>query len=359
MNIERYSEAHQIELGRSLLGRRKIYLDACFWIVLRDVELGRRTGTVERKLLHFLRRGVFAGKLICPISVSMFSELMKQPYTSTRRRATAQLIDELSLGVSMVDSRLLLSTEIKLFLQNMKAEDALHTMQELIWTKVAHILGVQYSLIPSAVLGGEPPKDMFDYVWQHSLVALVDAVGDAKMPHNDYSRLSNETNAQNRQYRDELKSFKITYDIELRGLIELVGAIAADVLVHFASREVGEIPVPIPQQRAESVNACKNILYYSMKKAEYRSALRTLHVQASLYAAMRWDKERKFKPNDFYDFEHATAALTYCDAFLTESPLHILVTRPQIDLEQVNGCRVISDLDLAVEFVRTVAREPF
>jgi hypothetical protein len=70
---------------------------------------------------------------------------------------------------------------------------------------------------------------------------------------------------------------------------------------------------------------------------------------------MRWDKDRKFKPNDYYDFEHATAALAYCDAFLTEGPLHDLVTRPQLNLEAVNGCRVFSDIEAAADYIRSLS----
>jgi hypothetical protein len=54
---------------------------------------------------------------------------------------------------------------------------------------------------------------------------------------------------------------------------------------------------------------CRNLLYHAFKKPETRDALRTIHVTASIHAGMRWDKDRKFKPNDYYDFEHATAAL--------------------------------------------------
>jgi len=74
-----------------------------------------------------------------------------------------------------------------------------------------------------------------------------------------------------------------------------------------------------------------------MKKPEHRAMLRSMHIQASLHASMRWDKQRKFRPNDYYDFEHATAALGYCDLFLTEGPLHVMVKRPQVNLQRLQG----------------------
>lgn len=76
----------------------------------------RRTDAASRKLLHFLRRGVNAGRLICPISADLFMELTKQANAPTRRQATASLIDELSLGVTSMDPQTLLATEVHRFL---------------------------------------------------------------------------------------------------------------------------------------------------------------------------------------------------------------------------------------------------
>jgi len=100
------------------------------------------------------------------------------------------------------------------------------------------------------------------------------------------------------------------------------------------------------------MNACKNLLYHAFKTPKGKNTLRSLHIHASIHASMRWDKQRKFKPNDYYDFEHAVAALSYCDAFLTEGPLHDLITRPQISLEAVNECRVFSDVQAAADYIR-------
>lgn len=357
MSIERHSRARQIVLGQSLSGCRKIYLDARFWIIVRDVELGVRAGAAERKLLHHLRRGVSSGRLVCPISASMFLELMKQPYTPGRRIGTAQLIDELSLGVTMVSPQTVMGTEIYSFLLRAKGDTDLHPMQELIWTKVAYVLGDMY---PS--LAQLPPveelaiqKSFFDYLWNYSLSDIVKTMGDNFSPRDHFTELSQETNEKNFQYKDELGSFAQTYDIELRGVIELAGELAADVIHQLAEKDAGHEFSPTSEERAQSINVCRNLLYLAFKKTEANDVLRSLHIGASIHAAMRWDKDRKFKPNDYYDFEHATAALSYCDAFLTEGPLHHLVTRPQVNLEAVNGCRVFSDVEAAADYIEQLA----
>lgn len=354
VTIERHSRMRQIELGKSIAARRKVYLDACFWIVVRDAALGVRIGAAERKLLHFLRRAVNSGSAICPISASMFMELMKQPFTPGRRLATAQLIDELSLGVSIMPEHMVSGTEISAFLHRAKGGVDLHEMQDLIWTKVSYVLGDLYPSHKALSAGQnlELQKGFFDHLWEQPLSAIISAIGDADQPGDHFRELSKETNRQNQIYRNELKSYEGTYDIELRGAIEVVGDVAADVIGELASKAAGRPLSAAPEERAETVKMCRNLLYHAMKKPEHRLALRTLHIGVALHAGMRWDKERKFKPNDFYDFHHATAALSYCDLFLTEVPLHQLATRPKLDLETINACRIISDVNLAFAAVR-------
>jgi hypothetical protein len=360
MTIERHSRARQIELGKSVVSRRKIYLDARFWIIMRDTALGIRTEAAARKLLHHLRRGVASGRLVCPLSASMFIELMKQRYSPDRRIGTTQLIDQLSLGVSIMPQQMVLGTEIHSFLLRAKGGVELHPMQELVWTKAAYALGDFYpslkQLPPEQELSIQ--KAFFDCLWDRSLTDIVTTIGDSAFSPERFAELSRDTNEKNAQHKDELRSFAQTYDIELRGAIELAGEVAADMIQHLCESDAGHPLSPTPEERASSVNMCRNLLYHSFKKPGTKDALRTLHISASIHAAMRWNKDRKFEPNDYYDFEHAAAALSYCDAFLAEGPLHKLVTQPQINLEAINRCRVFSDVQAAADHVRGLCSTP-
>ncbi|MDO3606540.1 hypothetical protein [Ralstonia pseudosolanacearum] len=353
MTIARHIRTRQIELARSIASRRKIYLDTRFWIIVRDTALGVRTEPAARELLHHLRRGVADGHHICPISTSVFLELMKQPYSPGRRIGTAQLIDELSLGVSMIAPPIVMGTEVRSFLLKAKGDVDLHPMQELIWTKAAYVLGGAYpSLVhisPDEELVIQ--KAFYNHLWDCSLGEVVKTIGDNTTLPDGFAELSRYTNEKNAQYKDELRSFAHTYEVELKGAIELAGDVAADVIHELAEKEAGCQLSPTPEERAVSVDMCRNLLLEAFRKPETKDVLRFLHVGASIHAGMRWNKARKFKPNDYYDFEHATAALSYCDAFLTEGSLHNLVTRPQINLEAVNGCRVFSDVQAAAEHV--------
>lgn len=357
MTIQRHSRARQIELGLSIARRRKIYLDARFWIIMRDTALGLRSEPAARNLLHNLRRGVAGGRLVCPISASMFDELLKQPLTPNRRIGTARLIGELSLGVSMISPQTVMGTEIHSFFLHAKGDVELHPMQELIWTRAAYVFGNIYpstdQLTPEEKLAVQ--KAFFDCLWGFSFSDVVTAIAKEDSPPDKFAALSQETNEANTKHKDELRSFAQTYDAELRGAIEVAGDVAADAIHHLAEKDSGHLLSPTRDEREACVNMCRNLLYRAFKKPETKRLLRSIHIGASIHAAMRWDKQRKFRPNDYYDFEHATAALGYCDAFLTEGPLHHLVTRPPLNLEEINGCRVFSDIDSANDHIRCLS----
>lgn len=318
--------------------------------------LGIRTEPVERELLNILRRGVASGRLVCPISVSTFLELMKQRDLSTRI-GTAQIIDELSLGTAMVPPQVVLGTEVCSFLLRARGNVDLYPMQELIWTKVAYVFG---NLYPSPAQLSRADwsalqEAFFDYLWDSSLVDMLKTMGDS-VPHPErFVNLTQEINKKNVQYKDELVSFAETYDIELRGVIEIAGRSAADIIHRLAEKEVGHRLSLAPEEYNECAKKCCNFLYCAFNKAGTKDTLRSLHIGASIHAAVRWDKGRKFKQNDYYDFDHAIAALGYCDAFLTERSLHHLVTQPQTNLQQLNGCRVFSDFQAAFDHLRQIS----
>ncbi len=56
VTLEQYERRRRIEVGQSLMGKRRLYLDQCFWIYIRDVVIGRRTDAASVELLARLRR---------------------------------------------------------------------------------------------------------------------------------------------------------------------------------------------------------------------------------------------------------------------------------------------------------------
>lgn len=357
MSIDHHVRGKQIDLGRAIAARKKIYLDLNMWIAARDADAGRQTDDKATQLLEQLRLGVAEGRLICPVSETAFIELMKQPLSEDRRIGTARLVDELSLGVAMIPSQQRIGTEICVLAYRLLGQgEKLHAVHELIWTKVCHVLGQSYPVLAGIDDATQLvlQKGFIDRLWETPLLEMVERIGDAWDRDDPFVDLSQQTNRDRDRHAEEITSFARAYEIELTGAIDATDEMGAEVLCSVGERAGHEVPSPGTDAWPATVNAGKNMLLFAMKKPETKFVLRSLHVEASLHAAMRVDKPRRFKPNDFHDFHHAAAALSYCDAFLTERPLHDLIARKQLGLTALNNCQVASSLGDASELIRTL-----
>ena len=130
-----------VALGEKLVGKRAVYLDTNYWIRLRDANRGRKGTQKTVDLLRLLRHGVARGTLFCPISEAVFIELMKQEDPSSRV-STAALIDDLSLGVTLIQESERIITEIEYFLYAASKRTKRYPLQYLVWSKVPYVLGL-------------------------------------------------------------------------------------------------------------------------------------------------------------------------------------------------------------------------
>lgn len=352
-----YLRSKHLELGRAIANRRKIYLDLRFWIIARDAALGVRSGASSRKLLHFLRRGVANGSLICPIGSSVFSELMKQPYSEGRRIGTTRLVDELSLGVTLATSQTVTGTEIHSWMLEPLGTDHLYPTQELIWTKMAYVLGEIHPSLPDVDpdLESTIQRLFVDKMWTLSLSEIVRLIADKWPTQRAFEGVTDEINAGNAAHADELHSFEQALRQETVGVADVGAPIAADVLAGLQDR----FGTTSKQQDWHvRTGRLRNRLFDHLGTDSGRQVLRTLYIQAALHASARWNKGRRVTPNDVYDFDHASVAVGYCDAFLTEGSLHHMLASPRLRFKDIYDCRVIADLDEAVQFLRDASRRP-
>jgi len=69
------------------------------------------------------------------------------------------------------------------------------------------------------------------------------------------------------------------------------------------------------------------------------------------FSNMMNDLEDLLDGNDLVDFHHVMGAVVYCDAFLTERPLHTFITTNPVALDREFNCKVISDGLEALKYV--------
>jgi hypothetical protein len=350
--IDKYARARQVVLAREISERKKVYLDTCFWIALRDAAL-RGARAVE--LLNKLKTGVANGTLICPISQSTFIEVMKQSYTPERRIGTAALIDELSLGVSLIDSETRTATEIAHFIYQRLGQHDLYAMQELVWTKGGYTLGYLHPMLDDVDedIQLQVQEAFLDEMWEQTFSGIAASIGADTAPLKDNLKESAEQINRDIHYHSStLISYEQTYMDEVIGALDVCGDVAVDIMGEMALR-AGH--VPLKPETAEW-NECRimgrNILRVSFLKSLAQETVRTIHALASLHAGLRWQRRTNFTDHHYYDFDHAAAAVAYCDAFFTEGFLSNLINANHIRLDQLNGCETTDELERAISIIQ-------
>lgn len=359
IDIRGHARNKQIELAASLHRRRAIYLDLKFWIGLRNAEAADNAPHPYSDLLTALRETVSNGQVFCPISDSCFLEVFKQSDPITRRK-TAQLIDELSLGVSIIPFDLRVGTEIAHLLHGARTSEKLYPLDQLVWTRLSYVLG--YHNPPVGMFdeqtGRAVEKAFFDHMWTIPLVEMERLIGYGMSEVNPghHERLARTLTRGIEEHAAELKSLKQAYDHELVGVLDLYATRAAEILCDMAPPSLGPRPAKDSDEYQEIERHCLGLLVAAMKTERGKATLRTLHINTCMHAAVRWNKGQKFKPNDFFDYQHAAAAVGYCDAFFTEHPLCSALTRSDLALDTLYGCTVVSTPEAALRYVSSIGQ---
>lgn len=359
ISIDRHVKNRVVELGQSLAGRHAIYLDVCYWLLLRNALLADDYETPIGKLIGSLRDAVTSGKVFCPNSESVFLELLKQSDPSSRLR-TAKLIDELSLGVSLLSQRERVGTELAHFFYSSQNGAEVHPLRHLVWTKLPYVLGflhpTEIAIDPPTLLAIQ--KALFDEMWTIDLTKMIERFDIAPLPLDPrLDHIADKLNAGNAEHADEIKSFKQALTDEFSGVADLCADTAADVMVEMALKQGHAAPARNSDEWKRMRQICANLVFHGLQaKPGLRHKLPTLYIEACLHAATRWDKKRKLVGNDIYDFNHASAAVAHCQAFFTEGPLKALLGLKHHGLADDFSCRVASEVPEAMDILNDLAR---
>jgi hypothetical protein len=355
ISIDRYTKQRQIELGQSLEGRFPLYLDLNYWISLRKAETSLGS-EAEAELLTVLRVVVASGKVFCPISESILMELMKQQDDNTRL-LTVQLIDELSSGVSLIAFDARAATELSHFIHSsMYTADTLYPLRHLVWLKASYSLGIVHpasdAFDDATQLAVQ--KAFFDQMWSMSMADVVKTARHAPPPEvQSFSNLALALNAGNKAHAVEIRSFAQAYATESRGCASVFAEQAMEISQDLSLKHGEAVPAYGSDDWRRQRKMWKNLLLRLLQKEE-RTKLPSMHVHACLHAAYRWDKSQQFEANDFYDFQHASAALGFCRAFFTGRSLRSTITANHVALDKLYNCDVIAGIANAVNYLKNL-----
>lgn len=356
LSLGEHVRQRQIELAVDLERKKAVYLDMKFWIILRDVVAGRRAGSGEIQLLRLLRERVSKGQVFCPVSDSTFAELLKQTDPITRK-ATASLIDELSLGVAIIPFELRVNTELAHFIHTLVSPNDLHPLKHLVWSKLSYVLEDTHPTWTGLDKETEATlqKGFFNHMWTIPMSEMIDRIGDATLSDfSSFERLADVLNVQNAEHTSELRSFEQTYLFEIQGGIDVFAGVGIDIVGKMFEKRSGHPGKLSTLERSAREREWKNLLLAAFKQNTTKDALRTLHMLACMHAFVRWNKQQQLKANDFFDFRHATAALGYCDAFFTERSMRAMISAKHMSLDTRYGCRVIADVNDAIDYMEVL-----
>lgn len=354
VTLETHVRRCHAALAQELRTRRIIYLDTKYWIILRDIVAGVRTANPEIELLDVLRGLVSAGKAFCPLSESTFAEVLKQSDERTRI-ATTKIIDELSLGVSLVPFEQRVAMELRTFIYGQCRDLGAPEPLRLPWTKLSYVLGVMHPHGTAFDAGTELAiqKAFFDHMWSLSLSQMVDTLGGKMMPPDRHPHLAEQLNAGNAKHAGELRSFQQTYAIEAQGAAEVYASMAVEITRDLQMLVTGTSPSTVGDAaETEAVRIWTKLLSTALGHETHKSVLPSLQINTCLHASVRWNKAQQFRANDFEDFRHACSALAYCDLFLTERRLMAMVTAKHLALDRQYDCKVAAAIPDALALLR-------
>lgn len=139
ISVSQYIRSKCIDLSQTINAKKVVYFDTKFWLIVRDIALGRSKNTISENFYQEIIKLAKEGRFIFPVSQDVLLETIKQTDPETLHQ-TVELIDNLSSGVSLISFEERLELEIKYFLYSMTGK-SVYECQEMVWTKLAYAMG--------------------------------------------------------------------------------------------------------------------------------------------------------------------------------------------------------------------------
>lgn len=348
-----------LDLGRSLVGVTKIYLDTKFWVWLADHALGKAVPSGVDQLSKALHKGVSEGRFICPFNYETFTEMFRQSDPKTLR-STARMVDGFSRNVCMMAWPERQRAELFNFVRSKThGSDSVYPLDHMIWTRPLYVTG--FMMPPQTPF--DPPTEraiqqsFMDHTWSLTLEGMLDVRQGEPLDLPDLPKdISAQLNQGKDAHADEHKDFKSLFLAELAGILDAVAVDLEWVMTTAYGLEEGKYPTPQELEQLRADRSLAKLIYNCYRLDKLSTELPFLHIPAMMHSAIRRDRTRRFKANDAMDIGHAKAALPYCDLFLTENSLKTLLTRKDLGLDRQYECQVVAKVEQAVEAVNRLSK---
>ena len=345
-SVEEYILKYKAQVALGIANTKVVYLDTNYWVRLRDAELGKGSAAGVA-LLSRLRSLVAARKIVCVSHLTSMLEIAKQLEDSAR--TTTALVDELTERVALAPTAELDALEIGNYVG--ARAGATQPSPPLQWTCLGQIAKSELSgvnVLP-ANLGNERHavlKSAADALWnqglsevfeafhwetKHHLQADLDAKTLIRVEERKSTRPQDGNLKKTREAEFEalMKQHVALFEAEFRKLMGPIGGAALGAKLPLAAQALAQHAA-----------------------ADYQTGALGIHlpgfvIRTELYSMYECDPAHKLSSNDWQDWQHASAALPYCQLFLTEKRLAHQVTT-MLHLDTKYQCRVVGpDMEAA------------
>lgn len=345
--VEECIKVLKFQLGHELSCKKLIYLDLNFWINLRKCMTNDEVENEYYEFYNLLLTLVQRKKVICPINHSVFIELLKQGDIESRIN-TAKVIDLFSNSVTLIFELEREEFELQYYIrEKLLNESFLSPIELYIWIKIPYVMGT--AILPDDDQDQEIQQrnkiDFLKYSWNVTLEEMIKGyLREKAPPFLDTSSTASNLNEGKFLHSDEIKSLENLFKIELRGALSVVIDDIKEYFI-FLSKDHPEVLTSLVDKHSikNPNDLCKRI-ESDILNDKIEKYLPNIYINTCLYTFMRWDKNRKFKPNDLYDFQHARAALPYYQYFFTDGSLKHLISMKPYELSKKYGCIVENEI---------------
>lgn len=325
--IDKYISEKSIDIHTAIAGRKIIYLDLKYWIILRD-GIEQENNTVARKIAHKILELYESGKCIFPVSEVVFWEILKQE-DKTSLIKTFQLAERLSEGIAILSDKQRVKVEFACWYSTNAKTDNLPVLEKLVWSKLPLISGYFFYSSKVEELPNNLKGAFLDFVCQMPMSTLIDQA-EYLIPFSGKDNVE-EMNRSKEKYKHENKSRKAMFLSELWGVLDCFTDQFNEVVADIYQKTTGFRPTEKELANTDKT-AWQKLIYQAFKMEKITNQLPTFKIIPALAGAMRWNTSRKYTDgNDTIDIMHATIALPYCDYFFTEKELHTLITQDKLD----------------------------
>ncbi len=329
------------ELQAEVTKKRVIYLDVCHWINLRHVLLqSPKASPVYKQILVCLNRLAMQKATLCPLSSPIFEELMKQSDPHSRA-ATANLMDIFSQGISVMRFEEAFAQQCCCSMTHNGQDVRINSSSFAkvgMWFGDEQIRAAWWSPENSIVWENVST----DVRWEMTVNDCQKLTAQGFLPHLEKRSFFTKWTDLPAQQKSHPMPF---WDLSRKCRNDVVEDYVTQVLANVQAVHGG---TPFGEVQASVLKIAQTMI----DSRDY-GRVPCCEVVAGMCAA-QVSRGGKIRPNDIFDFLHASAGIPSSAAYFCDGPMEHLLRSKVLELDKHFGVRVQSKPEDLLDYLSSI-----